>query len=44
MLPELEKIAAEYDGRVKVLKVDSDEETDIATMLQVRLTRKAERL
>mmetsp|Transcript_24223 Transcript_24223/g.95374 ORF Transcript_24223/g.95374 Transcript_24223/m.95374 type:complete len:159 (-) Transcript_24223:2439-2915(-) len=36
MLPELEKIAAEYDGRVKVLKVDSDEETDIATMLQVR--------
>lgn len=33
--PQLEKIAVEYDGKVKFLKIDTDAEPELASTLQV---------
>jgi len=33
--PQLEKIAGEYEGKVKVIKIDTDVEADLASSLQV---------
>jgi len=33
--PQLENIATEYEGEVKILKIDTDVESDLASSLQV---------
>ena len=32
---QLEKVAAEYEGKVKIMKIDTDIESDLASTLQV---------
>ena len=36
MAPQLEEVAKKFDGRVRFLKVDSDEEEEVASTLQIR--------
>ncbi|KAL1515589.1 hypothetical protein AB1Y20_002209 [Prymnesium parvum] len=36
MAPELEKVAQRLEGRCRVLKIDSEEEPDVASTLQIR--------
>lgn len=36
MSPNLDKIAEEYDGRIDVLKVDVDQETELAQVFGIR--------
>ncbi|OON85820.1 thioredoxin [Oribacterium sp. C9] len=36
MFPVVEALAEQYDGKIKVGKVNSDEEMDLATSFQVR--------
>ncbi|KAA8497613.1 Thioredoxin Y, chloroplastic [Porphyridium purpureum] len=36
LVPELEKLEKQYAGRIKILKVDSDEEADLCTALKIR--------
>mmetsp|Transcript_9935 Transcript_9935/g.25669 ORF Transcript_9935/g.25669 Transcript_9935/m.25669 type:complete len:160 (-) Transcript_9935:336-815(-) len=35
MAPQLEQAAAEYEGKVRFLKVDSDEEPEVASVLKI---------
>lgn len=35
MMPELEKIADEYKGKVRVMKIDSEEDANLSSLLQV---------
>eukprot|EP00966_Prymnesium_polylepis_P278761 6440009-Prymnesium_polylepis.1 len=39
MAPQLEEVAKRLEGKCRVLKVDSDEEPDVANTLQVRARR-----
>lgn len=36
LTPVIEELAAEYDGRVKVLKLNTDENPEVATRLSIR--------
>eukprot|EP00184_Porphyridium_aerugineum_P005973 CAMPEP_0184694686 /NCGR_PEP_ID=MMETSP0313-20130426/2558_1 /TAXON_ID=2792 /ORGANISM="Porphyridium aerugineum, Strain SAG 1380-2" /LENGTH=124 /DNA_ID=CAMNT_0027153013 /DNA_START=242 /DNA_END=616 /DNA_ORIENTATION=+ len=36
LLPELEKLQTKYGSRIKILKVDSDEEPELCSVLRIR--------
>jgi len=36
LTPVIEELAAEYDGRIKVLKLNTDENPEVATRLSIR--------